>query len=123
MLHSRVKYLKSNRDIFNIKQFYKKPTNLLGSAKRDDTHPRTTVAYNACYHLFRKRSSTPMCIWVHSYVRLERDNNTKTAICVTRRRRQIYQSPISELRAKVEWVTKRQMKQLNHPFQKALILF
>ena len=27
-----------------------------GSAKRDVTHPTATVAYDACYHLFRKRT-------------------------------------------------------------------
>ena len=39
----------------------RRPTNSWDSAKRDITHPTATVVYNACYHLFRKRS----CIAVY----------------------------------------------------------
>ena len=42
----------------------RKPTNWWLSAKHDDTHPRATVVYNACYHLFRKHLYTPMHLFV-----------------------------------------------------------
>ena len=34
----------------------RRPTNRWGSAKCDVTRPTATVVYNACYHVFRKRS-------------------------------------------------------------------
>ena len=34
----------------------RRPTSCCCCAKRDITHPTTTVVYNACYHLLRKRS-------------------------------------------------------------------
>ena len=92
----------------------RKPTNWWGSANRDDTHPRTTVVYSGCYHLFRKRLCTPKCIWALSYVRLERDNNTKIAICVMLGRWQVHLSHISgakEQKCLMAYTTR------NHPFQ------
>ena len=73
----------------------RKPTNWWGSAKRDDTPRGSTVVYNACYHLFRKGLCTPMCIWAHSYVRRERDSNTKIAIRAMLRRWRVHTSHIS----------------------------
>ena len=50
---------------------------MVGSAKRDVTHPIATVIYNACYHLFRKH----LCITVHRLGhRIDCDNNMTPAI-------------------------------------------
>ena len=77
-----------------------KAHHFVGSAKRDDTHPGTTIVYNACYHLLQKCLCTAMCVWAHSYVRLECDNNTKIAIWVMRKRRQVHLSQFSGSRNK-----------------------
>ena len=38
----------------------RRSTNWWSSAKRDLTHLTATVVFNACYHLFRKRSCIPV---------------------------------------------------------------
>ena len=76
----------------------KKSTNLWGSAKRDHTHLRTTVVYNVCYYMIRKRLCSSMCDFDCAYGRTRMcDLNAtimKTAICVMRRRRQVHLSHI-----------------------------
>ena len=39
----------------------RRPANWWISAKRDVIHPTVTVVYNACFHLFRKRSCITVC--------------------------------------------------------------
>ena len=73
------------------KQFItRKPNNWWGSAKRDDTCPRATVVYNGYYCFFQIRLRRPM----HLLMCDERDNNTKIAIFLKRRRRQVHLSSV-----------------------------
>ena len=91
----------------------------MGCAKCDDTHPRGTVVYNACYYLFRKRLCTPMHQRAYSHVRLERDSNTKIAIYVMRGQREVQLSPVfgDKKQKNVEWIPEEQITHLNHRFQ------
>ena len=76
----------------------KKPTNCWGSTARFDTHPRETVVYNACYHLFWKRllhTHTSTCV-----CDLTSTTNTQIAIYVMRKRCQVHLTPIIRVKTK-----------------------
>ena len=58
--------------------------------------------------------------YTYSYVRLERDNNTRTASCVMHRRRQVQLRPVFGVKMQIMYngLQKQTMTHLNHPFQK-----
>ena len=53
----------SSNSFRNIKT--RRPTNWWGSGKREDTHPKATVLYNASDHFLRKRSCITRLAWVN----------------------------------------------------------